>query len=84
MFFAVYSCESKKGSWTPGDKEKAKNLIENALKSEGFNLDELQSEIDCSVHRLELHYANFEEVEFDEQGAVEIVTNCMMKDIEKN
>ena len=81
IMFAVLSCESKKGSWTTEDKEKARTSIENAIRSDGSNPNEMQDVIDCCVRRLELYYVNFEEAEFDEQGAAKIVAECMWKDI---
>lgn len=81
LLFAVYSCESKKGAWNSEDKEKAKSFVENAVRSDGSNPDEMQDAIDCAVRRMELYYENFEEVEFDEEGAGKIFGECLWKDL---
>jgi len=81
LFFAVYSCESKKGSWNSEDKEKAKSLVENAIRSDGSNPDEMQDAVDCAVRRMENYYEKFEEAEFDEEGAGKIFGECLLKDL---
>lgn len=81
FFFSLLSCESKKGSWTSDDKEKAKSLVENAIRSDGSNPDEMQDAVDCAVRRMETNYENFEEVEFDEEGAGKIFGECLWKDL---
>jgi hypothetical protein len=83
LLFVSLSCESKKGAWTFEDKEKARTSIESALKSEGINPKDMQDAIDCCVRRLEIYYENFEEAEFDEEGATKLCLDCLMKDFDK-
>ena len=82
MFFLfLLSCESQKGSWTYEDKERARKELESGLLKDGGNQEYIRESIDCSINRLELYYENFQEVEFDPEGAAKIIGECVGKNL---
>ena len=81
FFFFLLSCESQKGSWTYEDKERARKELESGLLKDGGNQEYIRESIDCSINRLELYYENFQEVEFDPEGAAKIIGECVGKNL---
>ena len=81
LFFFLLSCESQKGSWTDEDKERARKELESGLLKDGGNQEYIRESIDCSINRLELYYENFQEVEFDPEGAAKIIGECVGKNL---
>ncbi len=79
LFVIVLSCESQKGSWTYEDKERARKDLESGISKDGSIPDYMRESIDCTINRLELHYENFQEVEFDQEGAKKIIDECIEK-----
>jgi hypothetical protein len=75
--------KSRKGDWIEEDKKLAKEYIKDAIRGDGSDPSEFPQTIDCVVRRLETHYENFEEAEFDEEGVAKIFSQCFLKEMKE-
>jgi hypothetical protein len=75
--------KSRKGDWIAEDKNLAREYIKDAIRSDGSDPSEFPQTLDCVVRRLETHYENFEEAEFDEEGVAKIFSQCFLKEMKQ-
>lgn len=75
--------KSHKGDWIAEDKKLAKEYIKDVIRGDGSDPSEFPQTLDCVVRRLETHYENFEEAEFDEEGVAKIFSQCFLKEMKE-
>ncbi len=75
--------KSRKGDWLEEDKRLAREYIKDAIRGDGSDPSEFPQTLDCVVRRLETHYENFEEAEFDEEGVGKIFSQCFLKEMKE-
>mgnify|MGYP000200143849 CR=1 FL=1 len=98
LFSCLYSCQenqtvdqfiqgedpkSRRGDWLEEDKRLAREYIKDAIRGDGSDPSEFPQTLDCVVRRLETHYENFEEAEFDEEGVAKIFSQCFLKEMKE-
>lgn len=75
--------KSSKGDWTSSDKESAKEwlIAEFDLNQTGKTQETewAYETIDCMVRRMETHYDNLEEAQFDTEGVGDLGAQCGLK-----
>ena len=81
--YQVDGLKSSKGDWTIEDKESAKQWLINEFdlndSSNNEETDWIYETIDCLVRRLETHYENLEEAQFDTEGVGTLGGECGLK-----
>jgi hypothetical protein len=79
-----YQEKSSKGDWTSDEKESARQWLINEFElNESTEADESMSwvyeTVDCLVRRMETHYDNLEEAQFDTEGVGKLGAECGLK-----
>jgi hypothetical protein len=75
----LFSCGSKKGSWTEEDKKKASDYIKKSEGSLEFLGTSKQEFIDCYLGKVEKKYDNFDESIADSKGTDSLTASCFVE-----
>jgi len=79
LSLSIFSCGSKKGSWTEGDKKKASDYIKKSEGSLEFLGTSKQEFIDCYLGKVEKKYDNFDESTADSKGTDSLTASCFVE-----
>lgn len=79
LSLAVFSCGSKKGSWTDEDKKKASDYVKKSEGSLEFLGTSKQEFIDCYLDKVEKKYDNFDESTSDSRGTDSLTASCFVE-----
>ncbi|MBM3185634.1 MAG: hypothetical protein FJZ67_04980 [Bacteroidetes bacterium] len=76
---SIFSCGSKKGSWTEEDKKKASDYIKKSEGSLEFLGTSKQDFIDCYLEKVEKKYDDFDESTTDARGTDSLTASCFVE-----
>jgi hypothetical protein len=79
LSLSIFSCGSKKGSWTEEDKKKASVYIKKSEGSLEFLGTSKQEFIDCYLGKVEKKYDNFDESIADSKGTDSLTASCFVE-----
>ncbi len=79
LSFSIFSCGSKKGSWTNEDKQKAIDFIKQSEGSLEFLGSSKQQFIDCYLEKVEKTYENFQDSKSDSKGSDSLTASCFVE-----
>ena len=79
LSLSIFSCGSKKGSWTEEDKKKASDHIKKSEGSLEFLGTSKQEFIDCYLEKVEKKYDNFDESTADSKGTDSLTASCFVE-----
>ena len=79
LSLSIFSCGSKKGSWTEEDKKKASEYIKKSEGSLEFLGTSKQEFIDCYLEKVEKKYDNFDESTADSKGTDSLTASCFVE-----
>jgi hypothetical protein len=79
LSLSIFSCGSKKGSWTEEDKKKASDYIKKSEGSLEFLGTSKQEFIDCYLGKVEKKYDNFDESIADSKGTDSLTASCFVE-----
>lgn len=79
LSLTIFSCGSKKGSWTEEDKKKASDYIKKSEGSLEFLGTSKQEFIDCYVDKVEKKYDSFDESTADSKGTDSLTASCFVE-----
>ena len=74
--------KSSKGNWSSQDKENARNWLQSEFSKEGIEnleIEWVKETLECLMRRMETHYENLEEAQFDPEGVGNLGGECGWK-----